>query len=72
MNWIQLRPILRGKFGMYFYFYNDVVPSTGNRRIKICSSQNRDKIFNFIREIAPDLDVNLYGSSSVTIHYKNI
>ena len=71
MNWSQLRPLLnKTKYG--FYYYNDANPKTGNRRIKICSYQNQNEIFNYIKTIAPELDVKLYKSDSVVIHYKNI
>ena len=71
MNWIQLRPILRDRFGNGFYFYNDGYRS-GNRRVKICSYKNRSEIFNFIKKITPELDVKFYKLDSLTIHYKNI
>jgi len=74
MNWKKLRPILRQKFDN-FHFYNDLYRS-GTRRIKICT-RDQDKIFNFIKSIAPELDAKLfetevYGNrvTRVTIHYR--
>ena len=76
MNWTELRPVLREKFGRDFYFYNDVYRS-GVRRIKI-GSTNPDEICDFIKVLCPELDTKIYKSqyrgsgirTRVTIHYR--
>ena len=70
MNWIELRPVLREKFGSEFNFYNDKYRS-GVRRIKICCSNPSD-MCSYIKRLCPELDVKLFGSImgvNVTIHY---
>ena len=67
MNWFELRPLLREKFGSDFGFYNDVYRS-GIRRIKIVNADRKEMI-NFIKEVAPNLNVNYYGNFYITIHY---
>jgi hypothetical protein len=77
MNWKTLRPLLRQNFGQNFMFYNDLYKS-GTRRIKIRTDiKEVDKIFNFIKNISPELNVNIYEETvflytfnSITIHYK--
>ena len=77
MNWKTLRPLLRQNFGQNFGFYNDLYKS-GTRRIKIRTDiKDVDKIFNFIKNISPELNVNIYEETvflytfnSITIHYK--
>jgi hypothetical protein len=77
MNWTELRPVLREKFGKDFTFYNDVYRS-GTRRIKICCLNPSDMCF-FIKCLDPKLDVKLFESITnwgggkrlrVTIHYR--
>ncbi len=76
MNWKTLRPLLRQEFGQNFGFYNDLYKS-GTRRIKIrTDKQDVDKIFNYIKNISPELNVNIYEETvflhtfnSITIHY---
>jgi len=77
MNWKELRPLLREKFGHNFFFYNDLYKS-GTRRIKICTQNSTDMCF-FIKCLNPELDVKLYESqckwgggirTRVTIHYR--
>ena len=74
MNWKELRPVLRKKFGENFGFYNDLYKS-GTRRIKIETSNPSDMCF-YIKALSPELDVKLYngttgkGRAKVTIHYK--
>jgi hypothetical protein len=80
MNWKELRPVLRQKFGSDFTFYNDVYRN-GTRRIKICTLKASD-MCSFIKTLSPELDVKLYQSedckkwlgtdfgTDVTIHYK--
>jgi hypothetical protein len=77
MNWKTLRPLLRQEFGQNFGFYNDLYKS-GNRRIKIRTDiKDVDKIFNYIKSICPELNVNIYEETvflhnfnSITIHYR--
>jgi hypothetical protein len=77
MNWKTLRPLLRQEFGQNFGFYNDLYKS-GTRRIKIrTDKQDVDKIFNYIKNTCPELNVNIYkevvflhGFNSITIHYR--
>jgi hypothetical protein len=69
MNWIELRPLLREKFGHTFYFYNDMYKS-GNRRVKISCYQIRQEVYDFIKSLDMNLDVNFYRSNYITIHYK--
>jgi hypothetical protein len=69
MNWFELRPLLREKFGRDFYFYNDAY-RTGNRRIKISSYSLRSEMLKFIKSISPNLDAKLYQNHYLTIHYK--
>lgn len=75
MNWNTLRPLLRQEFGKNFMFYNDLYKS-GTRRIKI-RSNSTEEIYNFIKNISPELNVNIYQEevwtnlfTSVTIHYR--
>lgn len=73
MNWKELRPMLRKKFGNDFYFYNDLYRS-GIRRIKICTSKFSD-MYSYIKCLDPKIDVNLFNNhetteTSVTIHYR--
>jgi hypothetical protein len=76
MNWTELRPVLREKFGKDFTFYNDVYRS-GTRRIKI-DCVNPYEICIFIKELCPELDAKIYKSqyrgsgirTRVTIHYR--
>lgn len=74
MNWKELRPLLRERFGRDFHFYNDMYRS-GTRRIKICTKEP-SKIVKYIRNKFPELNVNLYVEDNifkrtrVTIHYK--
>ena len=72
MTWDKLRIELRQRFGSHFGFYNDKYRS-GIRRIKIETHQPQE-FYLYIKEIAPELDINLYkpypGSRNrVTIHY---
>lgn len=77
MNWKTLRPLLRQEFGQNFGFYNDLYKS-GTRRIKIrTDKQDVDKVFNYIKNTCPELNVNiyeenvfLYSFNSITIHYR--
>ena len=79
MNWTELRPLLRTKFGQDFTFYNDTYRS-GTRRIKICTYNDPlpCDMLSYIKSVAPELDVkiynedNIYGGSRtrVTIHYR--
>jgi hypothetical protein len=77
MNWKTLRPLLRQEFGQNFGFYNDLYKS-GTRRIKIrTDKQDVDKVFNYIKNTCPELNVNIYeevvflhGFNSITIHYR--
>jgi hypothetical protein len=68
MNWIELRPLLREKFGNMFYFYNDGYKS-GNRRVKISCSYCRQEMYDFIKSLDVNLDINLYKTNYITIHY---
>ena len=75
MNWKTLRPLLRQEFGQNFMFYNDLYKS-GTRRIKI-RSNNTEGIYNFIKNISPELNLNIYNETvynhnfnSITIHYR--
>ena len=77
MNWTELRPVLRTKFGRDFHFYNDQYKS-GTRRIKICTP-TPELVLNFIKLISPNSDVKIYKnycpwtervSKRVTIHYR--
>jgi hypothetical protein len=70
MNWIELRPILRERFGPHsFYFYNDIY-KTKNRRIKISCYSIRQEMYDFIKSLDVSIDVNFYKSYYLTIHYK--
>jgi hypothetical protein len=75
MNWKTLRPLLRQEFGQNFGFYNDLYKS-GTRRIKI-RTHNVEDIYNFIKNISPELNLNIYNETvynhnfnSITIHYR--
>lgn len=75
MNWTELRPILRQKFGRDFHFYNDGYKS-GTRRIKICTS-DAFAMCSFLKNTYPELDVKIYNEERwnnryprVTIHYR--
>ena len=75
MNWNALRPLLRQEFSKNFMFYNDLYKS-GTRRIKI-RTHNIEGIYNFIKNISPELNLNIYQEevwgnrfNSITIHYK--
>ena len=69
MNWIELRPILRKHFGNSFSFYNDEYQS-GIRRIKISCYCDRQKMYDFIKNLDMNIDINFY-ETYLTIHYKN-
>ena len=77
MNWTELRPLLRIKFGKDFGFYNDLYKS-GTRRIKIYT-HNPEGIYSYIKGLNLQLDVNYYKETPifcripitrVTIHYR--
>jgi hypothetical protein len=73
MNWIELRPILREQFGHTFHFYNDKYKS-GNRRVKIrCYSmgdKRKQEMYDLIKNLDVNIDVNFYKNHNITIHYK--
>jgi hypothetical protein len=70
MNWIELRPILRERFGPHrFYFYNDIY-KTGNRRVKISCYSIRREMYNFIKSLDVNINVKFYKDYYITIHYE--
>jgi hypothetical protein len=70
MNWIELRPILRERFGPHsFYFYNDIY-KTGNRRVKISCYSIRREMYNFIKSLNVNINVKFYKNYYITIHYE--
>lgn len=68
MNWQQLRPILRERYGDTFSFYNDKYRS-GKRRIKIGYTYDAKDMLKFIIRLDSTIKVKRHDYHTITIHF---